>query len=64
MNLKESIIALIDKATEPAAMGKEGAVEFLDDLKDELSSRIEALNEEILNEELVTDPEEIDGDED
>jgi polyhydroxyalkanoate synthesis regulator phasin len=43
------ILDIIDTATEPKVMSKEKAKDFLEELIDELKSRVEALGEEIAN---------------
>jgi hypothetical protein len=43
----ESIMVLVDAETAPHRMSKESALDFLERLKDELESRMDALRDEI-----------------
>lgn len=45
------VMQTIDRATEPRVMPKKQALEFLEEVETELQSRMEALREEIADEE-------------
>ena len=47
----QALLDVIDRSTEPSKMSKEEALDVLEDLIEQLSSRIEALRDEIAEEE-------------
>ena len=47
--MKDRILTIIDEATEPKNMGKQQALDFIEELIDDLKMRCEALREEIAN---------------
>lgn len=44
---RSQIMEIIDEATEPKAMNKEEALDFLEDIISQIEMRIEALREEM-----------------
>jgi hypothetical protein len=48
---KDDVLKMIDEITEPTKMTKAEAKEWLTDLQDDIDTRLEALDAELMNEE-------------